>query len=89
MPTVTESGVSGYQVTSWNGLVVPAKTPREVVMRINAEIAKAIAQPDIAKRFAELGLIPTPSTPEEMKKIYEDDVERWRGVIADAKLKLQ
>lgn len=89
VPTVTESGVSGYQVTSWNGLVVPAKTPREVVMRINAEIAKAIAQPDIAKRFAELGLIPTPSTPEEMKKIYEDDVARWRGVITDAKLKLQ
>ena len=89
IPTVTEGGVKGYEVTSWNGFVVPAKTPREIIVKLNVEIASALAQPDISKRFAELGLIPTPSTPEAMQKVYDADVERWRGVIADAKLKLQ
>ena len=89
VPTVTEAGVSGYTVTSWNGFVVPAKVPDAIVARLNAEIAKALAQPDLEQRFGELGLVPTPSSPEQMRKVYDEDVERWRGVIADAKLKLQ
>ena len=89
IPTVTESGVSGYEVTSWNGFVVPAKTPDAIVARLNAEIAKAIAHPDLAKRFGELGIDPKPSSPAQMQKVYDEDVERWRGVIESAKLKLQ
>ncbi len=89
VPTVVESGVPDYAVTSWNGFVVPARTPADIVQRLTAEMAKALAHPDIHKRFAELGLVPTPSSSEQMRKTYEADVERWRGVIADAKLKLQ
>lgn len=89
VPTVTEGGVAGYEVSSWNGYVVPAKTPDAVVARLNAEIAKAISQPDMAKRFAGLGLVPKPSSPQEMQKVYDDDVVRWRGVIENAGLKLQ
>lgn len=87
--TVTEGGISGYEVTSWNGYVVPAKTPDAVVARLNAEIAKAMALPDLVKRFAELGLVAKPSSPAEMQKVYDDDVVRWRGVIEGAGLKLQ
>jgi tripartite-type tricarboxylate transporter receptor subunit TctC len=89
VPTVTEGGVSGYEVTSWNGFVVPARTPDAIVARLNAEIAKAIAQPDMAKRFAELGLVAKPSSPQEMQAVYDADVERWRGVIERANLKLE
>jgi tripartite-type tricarboxylate transporter receptor subunit TctC len=89
VPTAGEAGVSGYAVTSWNGFVAPAKTPREVVLKLNAAIAKALALPGMRKQFAELGLEATPSSPEEMRKIYNDDVERWRGVIAGANLKIQ
>ncbi len=89
VPTVIESGVSGFEVTSWNGFVVPAKTPDGIVQKLNAEMVKALAQPDIAIRFAGLGLVPKPSTPQEMQKVYDDDVERWRKVIDDSKLKLQ
>ena len=89
VPTVSEGGITGYEVTSWNGLVVPSKTPDAVVARLNAEMVKAIAQPDMAKRFAELGLVARTSTPQEMQKVYDADVERWRGVIESSGLKLQ
>ena len=89
VPTVTESGVAGYEVTSWNGLVVPARTSEGIVMRLNTEIAKALAQPDMAKRFAELGLVPKAGSPREMQAIYDADVERWRGVIERANLKIE
>jgi tripartite-type tricarboxylate transporter receptor subunit TctC len=89
VPTVTEGGVAGYEVTSWNGFVVPARTPEGIVMRLNAEVAKVLAQPDMAKRFAELGLVTKPSSPQEMQATYDADVERWRGVIERANLKIE
>ena len=89
VPTVTEGGVAGYEVTSWNGFVVPARTPEATVARLNAEIAKVLAQADIAKRFGELGLVSKPSSPQEMQAIYDADVERWRAVIEHANLKIE
>jgi len=89
VPTVTESGITGYEVTSWNGFVVPARTPDAIVARLNAEIAKAIAEPDMGKRLAELGLVPKTSTPQELQAVYEADVERWRSVIERANLKIE
>jgi tripartite-type tricarboxylate transporter receptor subunit TctC len=88
VPTVTEGGIAGYEVASWNGFVVPARTPDMIVARLNAEVAKAIAEPDMARRFAELGLVPKPSSPQEMQAVYEADVVRWRGVIERANLKI-
>lgn len=89
VPTVGEGGVADYAVTSWNGFVVPAKTPIAIVQRLSGEVAKAVARADVAKRFAELGLEPGASTPDAMRKVYDTDVVRWRGVIAEAKIKLQ
>ena len=83
VPTVSEGGIAGYEVTSWNGFVVPARTPEGVVMRLNAEIAKALAQPDMAKRFTELGLVTKPSSPQEMQAIY-DALDRHHGNKPDA-----
>lgn len=89
VPTVAESGLPAYNVLSWNGFVVPAKTPRDVVARLNKEIAAALAAPDVSERFHGLGLEPRPSTPEAMQKIYNDDEARWRKVITDAKIAQQ
>jgi tripartite-type tricarboxylate transporter receptor subunit TctC len=86
VPTVAESGVRDYSLLSWNGIVVPAKTPREIVLRLNKELAAALASPEVAKRFGELGIDPRPSTPEELQKIYDTDVARWRKVITEAKI---
>ncbi len=71
---------------SWNGFVVPAKTPRPIVERLNKEIAKAVAAPDVQKRLLDLGITPHPSTPEEMQAIYDEDLARWKQVITDAKI---
>ena len=68
---------------------MPAKTPREIVLRLNREIAKALDAPDVRERFIALGITPRASTPEELQRIYDADVARWHKVIADAKISQQ
>lgn len=86
VPTITESGIKDYNIISWNGFVVPAKTPPEIVARLNKAVAEALAAPDVRKRFQELAVDPRPSTPEALQKTYDADEARWRKVIADAKI---
>jgi tripartite-type tricarboxylate transporter receptor subunit TctC len=86
VPTIAESGVPNYWTYSWNGMVLPAKTPRDVVMRINKEINSAIATPEIQKRFRELIMEPRTGTPEDLQKMYEADVTVWRRIITEAKI---
>jgi tripartite-type tricarboxylate transporter receptor subunit TctC len=86
VPTVAESGVPGYWTYSWNGMVLPAKTPPAVVQRINKEINSAIATPEIQKRFRELIMEPRTGTPQDLQKIYETDVVMWRRIITEAKI---
>src|SRR5215207_7058226 len=86
VPTIAESGVPNYLTYSWNGMVLPAKTPLNVVMRVNKEINSAIATPEIQKRFRELIMEPRTGTPEDLQRIYETDVTMWRRIITDAKI---
>ena len=86
VPTAAEAGVPEYKMTSWNGIVVPAKTPREIVMRLNKELNQAVATEDVKKRFAELNLDPLTGTPDDLQRIFETDLNRWRKVIADANI---
>jgi tripartite-type tricarboxylate transporter receptor subunit TctC len=89
VPTSAEAGVPEYLMTSWNGIVVPAKTPREIVMRLNKELGKAVTTADVKKRFADINLDPLSGSPEDLQKIFESDLNRWRKVIADANLQPQ
>jgi tripartite-type tricarboxylate transporter receptor subunit TctC len=86
VPTIAESGVAGYRTYSWNGIVLPAKAPRDLVLRINKEINGAIATAEIQKRFRELIMEPRTGTPEDLQKIYDDDVAMWRKIITDANI---
>ena len=86
VPTIAESGVPNYLTYSWNGMVAPAKTPANVVMRINKEINSAIATPEIQKRFRDLIMEPRTGAPEDLRKIYETDVTVWRNIITEAKI---
>jgi tripartite-type tricarboxylate transporter receptor subunit TctC len=86
VPTIAESGVPNYWTYSWNGMVLPARTPRDVVMRINKEINGAITTPEIQKRFRELVMEPRTGTPEDLQKMYEADVTVWRRIITEAKI---
>jgi tripartite-type tricarboxylate transporter receptor subunit TctC len=86
VPTIAESGVPNYWTYSWNGMVLPAKTPQNVVARINKEINSAIATPEIQKRFKDLIMEPRTGTPDELQKMYDADVTMWRRIITEAKI---
>ena len=81
VPTVAET-VPGYEVNSFIGLGTTGATPRDIVERMNAEVRKALANPESHKRFVELGGEPGASSPEEMKRFVEAEIEKWKGVIA-------
>ena len=89
VPTLAESGVTGYQASSWNGLAAPAKTPREIIARLNKEVAKALASPDTKKRLEDIGIEAKGSTPEAFKKLLETEIVKWRGVVERAKIEKQ
>jgi len=89
VPTAIESGVPGYDVASWNALAAPAKTPRAVIERVREELVKALAAPEVQKRFAELGVEGRASTPEELREFFIRESARWSRVVEAAKIPKQ
>jgi tripartite-type tricarboxylate transporter receptor subunit TctC len=82
VPTAAESGVPGYDFASWGGLFAPANTPRDVIMKVNGEVAKALNGPDLKKRFDDMGLVAKPSSPEEFGAFQQSEMTRWKAVLA-------
>jgi len=89
IPTVAESGVPGYEVTSWNGIGVPAKTPRAVIARLEKEINIALANPNLKQRFHEMGMETFPISPEAFRKHIAAEIAKWKSVIETAKIPRQ
>lgn len=89
VPTAIEAGVAGYDVSSWNAIAAPAKTPAAVVNRIHQELVKALAHPDVQKRFGELGVDGRPSTPAELRAFFVSESARWAKVVESAKIPKQ
>ena len=81
LPTLAEAGVTGYESGVWFGLAVAAGTPRDVVMRLNAETIKATKSPDFIKRMTELGYIIIGSSPETMAEMNKAEVLRWGPIV--------
>lgn len=89
VPTLAESGVPGYQSSSWNGLAAPARTPKDVVARLHRAIAEAMASPETRKRLQEIGIQPWSTSPEAFKALLDKEIVKWRGVVAQAKIEKQ
>lgn len=89
IPTVAESGVPGFQYTTWYALLAPAATPKDVIARINADAVKALNQPDMAQSLVSQGAEPAPTTPEGLAKFMRDEFEGWRKVIKAAGIRLE
>ncbi len=81
VPTLDESGVKGFEVISWGGVMGPANMPRDVVMHLNAEIRKALASPAVQERFKAVGAEADPSTPEEFRELSRRETVKWAQVI--------
>jgi tripartite-type tricarboxylate transporter receptor subunit TctC len=89
IPTVAEAGVAGYQVTSWNGVAAPVRTPKAVIDRLHQVIAEAVASPDIKQRFQELGVEAQSAAPEEFRKLLVSEIAKWDRVIENARIPRQ
>jgi tripartite-type tricarboxylate transporter receptor subunit TctC len=84
LPTMTESGVEGFMVTSFEGVVAPAGTPGAIVARLNAAINQSVANPDIQARFAQLGIQPSTGSPQEFAAFFAAENRKWAAIVADA-----
>jgi tripartite-type tricarboxylate transporter receptor subunit TctC len=82
VPTAIEAGVPGYDFASWGGLFAPANTPKDIVMKLNGEAARALNSAEIKKRFEDMGLVARPSSPEEFGAFLASEMTRWKAVLA-------
>jgi len=89
VPTVAESGVPGYQASSWNGIAAPAKTPKGVIDRLNREVNAVAAAPDVRKRLQDLGVEARAGTPAALGALLVSEIAKWRAVIERAKIEKQ
>jgi len=83
-PTVSEAGVPGFEATVWWGIVAPARTQGDIVARLNAETDKALRDPAIVKKLADLGVVTTPGTPDDFARFIAAQTELWSAVIKKA-----
>jgi len=88
VPTMQEAGLAGYDITSWQALFAPAGTPKEIILRLHAETAKALKAPDVAKRLEDLGLDAGGITPDELAAIIRNDIPRLGKVVRDSGAKV-
>jgi tripartite-type tricarboxylate transporter receptor subunit TctC len=88
LPTLDESGFKGFEATSWFALLAPAGTPQAIVDKVRAESLKVLADPEMVKKFAALGLQPVGSTPQETHDAIARDIPKWTQVVKEAGIKL-
>lgn len=85
IPTIAEAGLPGYEAAQWYGLLAPAGTPREIVIRLHAGVVRALQDPAVRKRFVDDGAEPTPSaTPEEFAALIQAEIAKWAKVVKAA-----
>ena len=89
LPTVAESGLPGYEASSWYGVLAPAGTPREIVARLNAELVKALAQPEVRTSLLAEGAEPIGGSPEQFAAHIRSEMERLGKLIREAKIRLE
>ena len=81
IPTIDESGVKGYEAVIWLGLMAPAGTPKAVIDRLNAEVTKIAARPDVRKTWQEQGAVPMSMSPSEFERYLNEDIAKWAKIV--------
>jgi tripartite-type tricarboxylate transporter receptor subunit TctC len=88
LPTMAESGFPGFEAVPWFGLMAPAGTPQDIIDKLHGDTVKALALPEVRKKFDELGLEPVGNTPAEFAAVIKKEMPEWAKVIKDAGIKL-
>ena len=89
VPTMIEAGLPDYEVVLWTSLFAPAGTPRSVIDAVQAQVAKALQQPDVRERLAGLGVDPVGGTPEQLAGVVKRDIDKWSAVAKSAGIKAE
>jgi len=86
VPTAAEAGLEGYQAAAWQALFAPARTPKEIIAKLNREINKIFSMPDVKTRVASLGVKTPGGTPEDLRRFQEAEVKRWAKIIKEGNI---
>ena len=89
LPTLAESGLPGFDVTSWYSIVVPSGTPNDIIARLRSEIASALTQPDVQEKLAGLGAEPLGNTPAEFAAMLKVETAKWGKIVKDANIQVE
>jgi len=89
LPTLSEAGLPGFDVTSWYSIVAPAATPPAVVERLQKEIARALTSPDVKAKLTGIGAEPIANTPEEFAAMMRVETAKWSKIVKDANIKIE
>jgi tripartite-type tricarboxylate transporter receptor subunit TctC len=89
VPTLNESGLKGFEAVAWNGLTAPAKTPRDIILKINADVLKVISSPELKERLKAEGSDPVGNSPEQFATYLRDEIAKWAKVIKFAGVKAE
>ena len=89
VPTMAEQGVPQFEAWAWQGLAVPTGTPKEVVARVNADFAKAVADPGVKQKLVEAGVEPITSSPDEMAAYVKSETAKWAQVIKQGNISVE
>ena len=89
LPTVAEQGVAGYDVSSWYGIYLPAKTPPDIIKKMNADMVAMLSEPAIKQRYEPLGVLAQGSTPAELAAKNQADAALWGPIIKEANIKVE
>ena len=88
LPTMAEAGVPGYEVSSWHGLFVPARTPPEIVRKMSVDTIAALADPVVKSKLEQAGYMVVGSSPDELKTLLKSEVDKWSAVIETVRIKI-
>jgi len=86
VPTIQESGVKGYDVLAWNGIAAPAKTPKAIIDRLNREVNLVLNSPDVRQKFLEVGIDSKGSSPEELRDLLSNEIDKWNNLVNTLKM---
>jgi tripartite-type tricarboxylate transporter receptor subunit TctC len=89
IPTLNESGLPGFDIVAWIGLLAPANTPKDIGQKLNREFNRGLNDAELKRRLATLGIDPIGGTPEEFARFLRQEVSRWKDIVTEAGIKLE
>ncbi len=89
VPTIAETGVPGYEVTNWYGVMMPAGVPKDILTKVNADIVRILRQPDVQQRFASEGGDVTPNTPDQFASFIRNEIAKWSKAVRESGAKVE